>query len=384
MASRTPRWRSGAYQRKPKSAARESRRSGGGDEAGSALLKSQFVEPRAVEWTGTNVRIIDQTVLPEDLRYLELSSVEDVAEAIRTMRIRGAPAIGVVAALGVALSARGQAESGARKRALGAIELLRSTRPTAVNLFWALDRMRVVAEETTVSRTKSMSETLLTEALSIMEEDRELCRRIGENGSRLIKDGSTVFTHCNAGALATAGIGTALAAIYVAVSQGKKIRVIAGETRPLLQGARLTAWELVARQIDVTVVCDSAAAWLMKQGKVDCVFVGADRVASNGDLANKIGSYSLAIAAREHGVPFYVACPSSTIDGSLPDGSGILLEERGEDEVRLVAGRKIVPDKARVYNPAFDIVQHEYVTAIITERDVVTPPFLGRLVRARG
>jgi methylthioribose-1-phosphate isomerase len=384
VATRIPKRRGAAYERKPESAAHKSRRTSAGRESGSGSLKSQLMEPRTVEWTGTNVRIIDQTVLPENLRYLELCSAEDVAEAIRTMRIRGAPAIGVVAALGVALSARGEAESSASKRALSAIELLRSTRPTAVNLSWALERMRVVVEKTIASRTKSMSEMLLTEALSIMAEDRELCRRIGENGSRLIKDGSTVLTHCNAGALATAGMGTALAAIYVAVSQGKKIRVIVDETRPLLQGARLTAWELVARQIDVTVVCDSAAAWLMKQCKVDCVFVGADRVASNGDLANKIGSYSLAIAAREHGVPFYVACPSSTIDGSLPDGSGIPVEERGEEEVRLVAGKKTVPDKARVYNPAFDIFQHEYVTAIVTERDVVTPPFLGKLVGARG
>jgi methylthioribose-1-phosphate isomerase len=383
VATRTPKWRSAAYQPKPESAAQKSRDASAGHEHGSASPKSHLMEPRAVEWTGTNVRIIDQTVLPETLHYLELSSVEDVAEAIRTMRIRGAPAIGVVAALGVALSVRGRAGSSARKRALSAMELLSSTRPTAVNLSWALGRMRAVVEKTIVSRRKSMSEMLLTEALSIMEEDRELCRRIGENGSSLIEDGSTVLTHCNAGVLATAGMGTALAAIYAAVSQGKKIRVIVDETRPLLQGARLTAWELVARQIDVTVVCDSAAAWVMKQGMVDCVLVGADRVASNGDLANKIGSYSLALAAREHGVPFYVACPSSTIDGSLLDGSGIPIEERGEEEVRFVAGKKTVPDKARVYNPAFDIVQHEYVTAIITEQGVVTPPFLGKLAGPR-
>jgi methylthioribose-1-phosphate isomerase len=179
-------------------------------------------------------------------------------------------------------------------------------------------------------------------------------------------------------------MGTALAAIYVAVDQGKRIRVIVDETRPLLQGARLTAWELAMHKIDVTVVCDSAAAWVMKQGRVDCVLIGADRVASNGDLANKVGSYSLAIAAREHGVPFYVACPYSSIDGSLSDGSGIPVEERGEEEVRFMAGKKTVPDKARVYNPAFDLVQHEYVTAIITERDVITPPFEGKLGREGG
>ncbi|MCX5801157.1 MAG: S-methyl-5-thioribose-1-phosphate isomerase [Candidatus Eisenbacteria bacterium] len=352
-------------------------------------MTSPFSEPRTIEWTGTAVKIIDQTILPGRLRYLELSSAEETADAIRTMKVRGAPAIGVVAALGVALSVRGRGgssatESDAAKRALDAIELLRSTRPTAVNLAWALERMRGVVGKTKRSRTGGLKEALLSEALSIMEEDKRLCRRIGENGARLLRDGSTVLTHCNAGALATAGMGTALAVIYVAVSQGKKIRVIADETRPLLQGARLTAWELVAREIDVTVVCDSAAAWLMKQGKVDCVLVGADRVARNGDVANKIGSYSLAIVAKEHGIPFYVACPYSTIDESLPDGSSIPVEERGEEEIRLVAGKKVVPDKARVYNPAFDIVPHDYVAAIVTDRDVTTPPFEGKLGIAGG
>jgi len=346
--------------------------------------KSRSSEPRTVEWTGTTVRIIDQTVLPERLSYLELSSAEMVAEAIRTMRIRGAPAIGVVAALGVALSVQGRAGPGARKLALEAIELLQSTRPTAVNLSWALGRMRRVLERTSASGTQSMEEALLSEALSILKEDRELCRRIGENGAKLLRDGWTVLTHCNAGALATAGMGTALAAVYVAVNAGKRIRVIADETRPLLQGARLTAWELVTRKIEVTVVCDSAAAWLMKQGKVDCVLVGADRVARNGDLANKVGSYSLAIVAKEHGIPFYVACPYSTIDESLPDGSCIPVEERGEDEVRLLAGKTMVPDEAHVYNPAFDIVPHEYVTAIITEKDIMVPPFAEKLCVAKG
>ena len=393
MAARKPK-RETIGETKHRSATHKARRNGAACTFEKDFWKRQRFGPKTVEWTGTSVRIIDQTALPGRLRYLELSSAQDVAEAIRTMRIRGAPAIGVVAALGVALSVRGQAEAGTRKRLIGAgavrtralraIELLRSTRPTAVNLSWALERMLAVVGDAKGSRGQCVEETLLSEALSILDEDRELCRRIGRNGARLLKDGATVLTHCNAGALATAGMGTALAAIYVAASEGKRVHVIADETRPLFQGARLTAWELVSQKIDVTVVCDSAAAWLMKEGKVDCVMVGADRVARNGDLANKVGSYSLAIVAKEHGVPFYVACPYSTIDDSIADGSGIPLEERGEEEVRLVAGKKMVPDEARVYNPAFDIVPHEYVTAIITEKDVITRPFAGKIRAARG
>jgi methylthioribose-1-phosphate isomerase len=212
-----------------------------------------------------------------------------------------------------------------------------------------------------------------------MEEDRELCRRMGRNGEPLLKDGDTVLTHCNAGALATAGTGTALAVVYAAVENGKRIRVIADETRPLLQGARLTAWELVARGIDVTVICDSAAAWLMRQGRVNCVLVGADRVAANGDVANKIGSYSLAVAAKEHGVPFYVVCPYSTIDLSLRDGSGIPIEARAGDEVALFCGNRTVPVGARTENPAFDVVPNRLVSAIITEKAVIRPPYEGRL-----
>jgi methylthioribose-1-phosphate isomerase len=350
--------------------------------------KRNPVAPRTVEWTGEAVRIIDQTLLPEELRFLELRAPGEVAEAIGKLRIRGAPAIGVVAALGVALAVRDCPDSLVRERAHAAIRLLGATRPTAVNLSWALERMRKVLDSAAgagsggrvaASSAVLAREALLGEALSIMDEDRELCRRIGENGESLLKDGDTVLTHCNAGALATAGMGTALAVVYVAVENGKRIRVIADETRPLLQGARLTAWELVSRDIDVTVICDSAAAWLMKQGRVNCVLVGADRVAANGDMANKIGSYSLAIAAREHGIPFYAACPYSTIDQSLRDGTCIPIEVRGEDEVRSFAGRQNVPDGAGVENPAFDIVPNSHVSAIITEKAVITPPYEGRL-----
>jgi methylthioribose-1-phosphate isomerase len=341
--------------------------------------------PRTVDWTGTAVRIIDQTALPAELRHLELKSPEEVAEAIRKLRVRGAPAIGVAAALGVALAVRDCEDSALEETALGAIELLAATRPTAVNLSWALKRMRraldAAGRDCTAGGGGAVGprEALLAEALGIMEEDRELCRRMGRNGEPLLKDGDTVLTHCNAGALATAGTGTALAVVYAAVENGKRIRVIADETRPLLQGARLTAWELVARGIDVTVICDSAAAWLMRQGRVNCVLVGADRVAANGDVANKIGSYSLAVAAKEHGVPFYVVCPYSTIDLSLRDGSGIPIEARAGDEVALFCGNRTVPVGARTENPAFDVVPNRLVSAIITEKAVIRPPYEGRL-----
>ncbi len=348
-------------------------------EKGSTEQEYRDGVPRTVDWTGDAIRIIDQTLLPGELRYAELRSVEELGEAIASMRIRGAPAIGVAAALGVALAVQNCSESEVAGRAVEAVEYLQRTRPTAVNLAWALERMRKVVETTEKPKDGSARDEILSAALSIMEEDRVLCRRIGENGARLLKDGFSVMTHCNAGALATSGMGTALAVVYEAVEQGKRIRVIADETRPLLQGARLTAWELASRKIDVTVICDSAAAWMMSLGKVDCVLVGADRVARNGDLANKVGSYSLAIAAKEHDVPFYVACPYSTIDCSLADGSGIPIEERSEEEVRFLEGRRIVPEGAKVCNPAFDVVPHRYVSALITDKDVFWPPFEGKL-----
>jgi methylthioribose-1-phosphate isomerase len=348
-------------------------------------VKREAAQLRAVDWSGGAVRILDQTLLPGEVRFLDLVSPEEVAEAIRGLRVRGAPAIGVAAALGVALAAERSRETALSDSVMKAMELLGSTRPTAVNLSWALGRMRGVLESSVrkhdgaIDGTGGVKRALVREALSIMEEDRALCRKIGENGEALLEDGQTVLTHCNAGALATAGMGTALAVVYAAVEKGKKIKVIADETRPLLQGARLTAWELVSRDIEVTVICDSAAAWLMRQRRVDCVLIGADRVARNGDLANKVGSYSLAIAAREHGIPFYSACPHSTIDLCLADGSGIRVEERGDEELRAFGSRVVVPDGALVYNPAFDVVPHAYVSAIITDRGVVRPPYEGKL-----
>jgi methylthioribose-1-phosphate isomerase len=348
-------------------------------------VKPEVAQLRAVDWSGRAVRILDQTLLPGEVRFLDLLSPEEVAEAIRGLRVRGAPAIGVAAALGVALAGERSSEAALTDSVMRAIESLGSTRPTAVNLSWALGRMRGVVESFVGKhggardRAPEMKQALLGEALLIMEEDRALCSKIGENGEPLLEDGHTVLTHCNAGALATAGMGTALAVVYAAVEKGKRIKVIADETRPLLQGARLTAWELVSRDIEVTVICDSAAAWLMKQRRVDCVLIGADRVARNGDLANKVGSYSLAIAAREHQIPFYSACPHSTIDLSLANGSGIQVEERGEEELRVLGSRVVVPDGAGVYNPAFDVVPHAYVSAIITDRGVVRPPYEGKL-----
>jgi len=343
-------------------------------------VKREVAQLRAVDWSGGAVRILDQTLLPGEVRFLDLVSPEEVAEAIRRLRVRGAPAIGVAAALGVALAAERPREATLTDSVMKAIELLGTTRPTAMNLSWALGRMRGVLESCVRKHEGAeVKQALVREALSIMEEDRALCRKIGENGEPLLEDGQTVLTHCNAGALATAGMGTALAVVYAAVEKGKRIKVIADETRPLLQGARLTAWELVSRDIEVTVICDSAAAWLMGQRRVDCVLIGADRVARNGDLANKVGSYSLAIAAREHGIPFYSACPHSTIDLSLADGSGIRVEERGEEELRAFGSRVVVPDGARVYNPAFDVVPHAYVSAIITDRGVLRPPYEGKL-----
>ncbi|MBN1504912.1 MAG: S-methyl-5-thioribose-1-phosphate isomerase [Candidatus Eisenbacteria bacterium] len=341
--------------------------------------RSEHAVPRTVEWVGGAVRIIDQTALPVELKYVDLVSPEEVAEAIRTLKVRGAPAIGVTAALGVALAARDCADTAVSDKALAAIRLLGETRPTAVNLSWALERMRRALELSVGEGAGSVRQRLLREALDIAEEDKRLCERIGVNGERLLKDGDTVLTHCNAGALATAGSGTALAVVYAAVRGGKRIRVIADETRPLLQGARLTAWELVARGIEVTVICDSAAAWMMKQGRVNCVLVGADRVAANGDAANKIGSYSLAVAAGEHGVPFYVACPYSSIDLSLRDGTCIPIELRGEEELASFFGRRTVPQGARIENPAFDVVPNRLVSAIITEKGVLAPPYDGRL-----
>ncbi|MFH1562565.1 MAG: S-methyl-5-thioribose-1-phosphate isomerase [Nitrospirota bacterium] len=311
-----------------------------------------------IKWEDAQLKIIDQTRLPEELVYLECNTPEEVAEAIKALRVRGAPAIGVAAAYGVVLGIDKIDET---------IKLLAGTRPTAVNLFWALQRMENCAKN---HKGYGLKESLLNEAISIHEDDKEKCRKMGEYGASLIKDGDTILTHCNAGALATGGMGTALAAIYTAKAQGKKIKVFADETRPLLQGARLTTWELQQAGIDVTLICDNMAAVVMKQGKINLVIVGADRIVKNGDVANKIGTYGVAVLAKEHNIPFYVIAPTSTFDLSLEDGSQIPIEERGADEITYGFGKRTAPVGINVYSPAFDVTPNRFIKAIVTENGI--------------
>jgi methylthioribose-1-phosphate isomerase len=334
---------------------------------------------RVLEWVGETdgtLRLLDQTLLPCETKTLDCQSVEQVVEAIRTLRVRGAPAIGVAAAYGVVIGARETANAERPKfdeRLQAVVQQLAASRPTAVNLFWALDRQRRLAERMPAATPRDVLAALLAEARVIEAEDRAMCAAIGRYGAELLNAGDAVLTHCNAGALATAGDGTALAVIYAAAANGKKIRVFADETRPLLQGARLTAWELSQRGIPVTVICDSMAATVMRQRKVQAVIVGADRIAANGDTANKIGTYSVACLAKTHGIPFYVAAPSSTFDLSLSNGDLIPIEERSAAEITHGFGRQTAPDGIDVYNPAFDITPAELITAIITERGVIQP-----------
>jgi methylthioribose-1-phosphate isomerase len=326
-----------------------------------------------VWWQDDHVVMIDQRRLPAEEVYVECRTPQEVAEAIRSMVIRGAPAIGVAAAFGVVLGAR--PGNGALTSAeLDAIDAaLRSTRPTAVNLSWALDRMRRRAEA--LPPKADVRAELLGEALAIEEEDVASCRRIGELGAALLPDGVRVLTHCNAGALATAGYGTALGVVRSAAQAGKLLRVYADETRPYLQGARLTAWELVQDGIPTTLITDSMAGHMMARGEIDAVVVGADRIAANGDVANKIGTYTLAVVARENGIPFYVAAPVSTVDLATPTGAEIPIEERSPDEVTMHAGTRVAARGVDVRNPAFDVTPHRYVTAIVCERGVARAPY---------
>jgi methylthioribose-1-phosphate isomerase len=339
--------------------------------------------PRAIEWVGGRdgfVRLIDQTLLPAVLDYRDCRTVEEVWEAIRTLRVRGAPAIGIAAAMGVVLGLR--AERGGRAALARKLEevtgYLATSRPTAVNLFWALERMRSCFTRSALVA-EAVADRLLQEALAIQEEDQRMCRSIGEAGAPLIADGCGVLTHCNAGALATGGIGTALAVLYVAAEQGRRFRVFADETRPLLQGARLTAWELQQAGLDVTLLCDGMAAQVMKEGRVQLAVVGADRVAANGDTANKIGTYGVAVLARAHGIPFYVAAPSSTFDLRLSTGDGIPIEQRDAREVTHGLGRQTAPEGITVYNPAFDVTPHDLITGIITEKGIIQPVTVERI-----
>ena len=335
-------------------------------------------------WTPQGVRFIDQTRLPLEESYVLATTYEQVADAIVTMVVRGAPAIGVSAAYGVAL---GALRTQATTAAVFAPEFdricarLAGTRPTAVNLFWAIDRMKRVFAELLAAGTPldQIKEKILAEANAMYAEDIAACKAMGAFGGALLPQEGGVLTHCNAGALATCGYGTALGVIRSAVEQGKRIHVFADETRPFLQGARRTAWELMADHIPTTVICDNMAASLMKKGRIQAAVVGADRIAANGDTANKIGTYSVAIAAHEHGIPFYVAAPWSTIDLATPDGDAIPIEERPAIEVTHHGGKQLTPNGVGIYNPAFDVTPAKYITAIITERGVLRAPYGERL-----
>jgi methylthioribose-1-phosphate isomerase len=333
------------------------------------------------------VVMIDQRKLPGAEIYVHCKTAAEVARAIRNMVIRGAPAIGVAAAMGIALGMRKSTTSGTQKFAAEfyrVCELMAATRPTAVNLFWAIDRMKrtFAAAAKAGESVDQIKDRLDLEAQAIHDEDVASCRAMGAFGAAIVPAEARILTHCNAGALATAGYGTALGVIRGAVEAGKRVTVFADETRPFLQGARLTAWELVRDGIQTTVIADNMAGSLMRQGKVDLVVVGADRIAANGDTANKIGTYSVAVLAREHGIPFYVAAPLSTIDLGTPDGEHIPIEERNAREVTHTGGSQVVPDGALVWNPAFDVTPHPLIAGIITERGIFRPPFIESLAGA--
>src|SRR5229473_6091828 len=332
-----------------------------------------------LEWTDSGVRFIDQTKLPAEETYVTCSNYEQVADAIRTMVVRGAPAIGVAAAMGVAL---GVQNSSARDHAALRQELeeiskvMAATRPTAVNLFWAIERMQRKFDALQNLSIPEIKRALVEEAQRMYVEDIAANQAMGQHGATLMPASGGVLTHCNAGGLATCGYGTALGVIRAAVASGKKIHVYADETRPFLQGSRLTAWELMKDGIPTTVIADNMAGAMMKQGKIKAVVVGADRIAANGDVANKIGTYSVAVLAKEHGIPFYVAAPWSTIDLATSDGSKIPIEQRNAKEITHIAGKQMVPDGVEIENPAFDVTPAKYVTAIITERGIARAPYV--------
>jgi methylthioribose-1-phosphate isomerase len=336
-----------------------------------------------IEWVDGRIHLIDQTLLPNEFNQIYCDDVESVWEAIKSLRVRGAPAIGIAGALGAVL---GIWKSKATNYPDLAAELkkvtdyLATSRPTAVNLFWALKRIEQTAEKHKDLEIEQLKGVLLDEAQSIIEEDRAKCRAIGQHGLDLLRNGDTILTHCNAGGLATSDYGTALAVMFSAHESGKNISVYADETRPLLQGSRLTAWELMQAGIDVTLICDNMAAQVMKEGKIQCVIVGADRIAANGDTANKIGTYNVAILAKAHDIPFYVAAPTSTLDLSLKTGDLIPIEQRAAEEVTEGFGSRTAPEGVKVYSPAFDVTPAHLITAIITEKGIAHPPFEESLV----
>jgi methylthioribose-1-phosphate isomerase len=353
---------------------------------GNNTLNQDFWD--SVKWAGDKLIILEQTKLPLETVFEELTDVTQVWDAIYKLKVRGAPAIGIAAAYGLYLSVMNfetnqynQFWDELKKQS----NYLGSSRPTAVNLFWALERMERCAEQAKGKEIRQIKELLLKEAHAIKEENAAICRNIAEYALPLMKDGMGILTHCNAGSIATASkYGTALAPIYLAHEKGMKIKVFADETRPLNQGSRLTAWELQKAGVDVTLICDNMAATVMAQGKVQAVIVGCDRVAQNGDFANKIGTYGVAILAKEHNIPFYVAAPTSTIDLSIQSGKDIVIEQRKEAEITCSFGKRTAPDDIQVYNPAFDVTPAKYVTAIITEKGLIYPPFEKDLQKIIG
>lgn len=334
------------------------------------------VDTIAVE--GRQVKIIDQTLLPTEMKYLEITSIEQMWEAIKMLRVRGAPAIGIAAAYGVYIGIQDSTAAtfdAFWRDVKRATDYLATSRPTAVNLFWALERLEKMVQAHASLPVDELKARIFDEAAAIHREDTNICRKIGEYGAELIQDGFGLLTHCNAGGLATSKYGTALSPMFIAREQGKTIHVFADETRPLLQGARLTTFELMQGGVPVTLICDNMAATVMKQGKVQAVFVGTDRTAANGDVANKIGTFGVAILAKEFGIPFYVAAPTSSIDMALAHGDRIPIEEREPSEITHGFGKQTAPDACQVFNPAFDVTPHKYVTAIITEKGIVYPPY---------
>lgn len=347
---------------------------------------------RPIEWVGRNrhdvvpgfIRMLDQTRLPAERAYIETTDYRMVFRAIRSLAVRGAPAIGIAAAMGTAAAAlrsRGTTLNAVRRDTLKAADILATSRPTAVNLFWALDRMRRLIRETASCNVDDFRRTLVREAIAIRDEDAAMCRDIGRHGVSLLRNNCTIITHCNAGALATAEFGTALAPVYTAAERGMRIHVISDETRPLLQGSRLTAWELASAGIDVTVICDNMAAHVMKTRRIHAVLVGADRIAANGDAANKIGTYALALVARAHRVPFYVLAPSSTFDPATRSGRDIPIEERASEEITCGFGRRTAPRNVRTFSPAFDVTPANLITAIVCEKGILRPDYTSSIRR---
>jgi len=342
---------------------------------------------KTLEWTDAGVRFIDQTKLPTEESYVTCKSYQEVAEAIRTMIVRGAPALGVTAAMAVALGIRDSQATNhneLRRDFTHISDVIAATRPTAVNLFWGIRRMRTKFEQLSGQPIPQVKQELIAEAQRMLLEDIAANEAMGKHGAVLLPSSGGILTHCNAGALATCGYGTALGVIRAAVESGKKLHVFADETRPFLQGSRLTAWELMKDGIPTTVISDNMAGAMMQQGKIDAVIVGADRIAANGDVANKIGTYTVAVLAREHGIPFYVAAPFSTVDLETADGGQIPIEQRAPREVTHMAGKQIAPDGVHVQNPAFDVTPHKYVAAIITERGVARSPYSESLLDLSG